>query len=214
MRRFSEGPDFGLTMINHNLAELLAEAKRPASVAASGRDKRITMRLSRDGPLLLGLTGLMTLAAFAANMAPLTQEASTAHYRLELQIGPTEKMFTPAEAAAQHPTTGEVMLGDVSIVGMPMAMMSMASGEIRHLEVHVISLDKGQIVTDAKVAIAVTGADSKKVEDVSVAKMYGVKEGPSDTHYGNNVSLHPGNYTVEITVNGEKAEFAVVIPAS
>ena len=74
MRRFSEGPDFGLTMINHNLAELLAEAKRPASVAASGRDKRITMRLSRDAPLLFGLTGLMTSAALAANMALLTQE--------------------------------------------------------------------------------------------------------------------------------------------
>jgi hypothetical protein len=185
-----------------------------ASVAASGRDKRITMRLSRDGPLLLGLTGLMTSAALAANMAPLTQEVRTAHYRLELMLGPAEKMFSPAEAAAQHPTTGEVMFGDASMVGMPMAMMSMAPGEMRHLEVHVFSLDKGQIVTDAKVAIEVTGANPKRVEDVAVTKMYGVKEGPADTHYGNNVSLHPGNYTVEITVNGEKAEFAVVIPAS
>ena len=106
------------------------------------------------------------------------------------------------------------MLGDVSMVGMPMAMMSMAPGEMRHLEVHVFSLDKGQIVTDAKVAIAVTGANSKKVEDVSVAKMYGVKEGPSDSHYGNNVSLPPGSYSIAITVNGEKAEFTVAIPAS
>jgi Fe2+ transport protein len=168
------------------------------------------MRLSRDALLLLGLTGLMTSAALAANMAPLTQEARTAHYRLELMLGSTEKMFSPAEAAAQHPTDGEVMVsGGMSMMGMPMA-----SGETRHLEVHVFSLDKGQIVTDAKVAIAVTGANPKKVEEVSVAKMYGVKEGPSDTHYGNNVSLPPGNYAVEITVNGEKAEFAVVIPAS
>ncbi len=44
--------------------------------------------------------------------------------------------------------------------------------------------------------------------------MYGIKEGIPDTHYGNNVSLPPGNYTVAITVNAEKAEFTVTVPAS
>ena len=167
------------------------------------------MRIRRNG-LLLGLTGLMTSAAVAANVAPLTQEARTAHYRLDLLIGPTEKMFSPAEAAAQHPTTGEVMVsGEMSMMGMSMDM-----GDTRHLEVHVFTLDKGEIVADAKVAIAVTSTNPKKVEDVSVAKMYGVKEGRSDTHYGNDVSLPPGSYTVVVIVNGEKAEFTVAIPAS
>jgi uncharacterized protein involved in high-affinity Fe2+ transport len=44
--------------------------------------------------------------------------------------------------------------------------------------------------------------------------MYGIKEGPADTHYGDNVSLPAGNYEVDIMVNGEKAQFTVAIPAS
>ena len=99
--------------------------------------------------------------------------------------------------------------GEMSMMGMSMDM-----GDTRHLEVHVFTLDKGEIVADAKVAIAVTSTNPKKVEDVSVAKMYGVKEGRSDTHYGNDVSLPPGSYTVVVIVNGEKAEFTVAIPAS
>jgi hypothetical protein len=44
--------------------------------------------------------------------------------------------------------------------------------------------------------------------------MYAIKEGPSDTHYGNNVSWPAGSYRVSVTVNGEKAEFTVAVPAS
>ena len=169
------------------------------------------MRIRLDAVIMLfELTGLMTSAAAATSIGLLVQQERTAHYRLELLLGPNEKMFSPAEAAAQHPTSGEVMAGgDLSMMGMSMDM-----GDTRHLEVHVYSLDSGKVVTDASVAITVTGANPKKPETVPVAKMYGIKEGPPDTHYGNNVSLPPGNYTVAITVNGERAEFTVAIPGS
>jgi hypothetical protein len=163
----------------------------------------------------LGLIWVVGAPAAAAELAPIKQEASTAHYRLDLQIGPTEKMFTAAETAARHPAEGEVMVSGKMSMAMPMAMMSTApGGGTRHLEVHVYSLDKGGVVTNAGVAIALTDTGSKKVENVPVAKMYGIKEGPSDTHYGNNVSLPPGSYSIEVTVNGEKAKFMVAIPAS
>jgi len=42
--------------------------------------------------------------------------------------------------------------------------------------------------------------------------MYGVKEGQADWHYGNNVSMPPGTYTVKVVVNGEQALFHVTIP--
>ena len=142
-------------------------------------------------------------------MAPIKSEAQTAHYRLELQIGPTEKMFMPADVAAKHLTDGEVMVGgSMSPMGMSMDM-----ADTRHLEVHAHSLEGGKAVTDADVAIAVTNSDTKKVEDVPAAKMYGIKEGPSDTHFGNNVSMPPGSYRIDVTLNGEKAEFNVVVPA-
>jgi hypothetical protein len=166
------------------------------------------LRLRNMG-LVLGLIGGLAAPVSAAEMPPIKQEATTTHYRVELQIGPTEKMFTPTEAAAQHPTEGEVMVGGMMSMGMLMDM-----GDTRHLEVHLYSLDKGETIADADVAIAVTDAASMKVQDVGAAKMYGVKEGPPDTHYGNNLSRPAGNYSIQVTVNGEKAEFTVAIPAS
>ena len=149
------------------------------------------------------------MPAFAAGTSPIKSETKTAHYRLELQIGPTEKMVSPADVAAKHLTDGEVMVGGKMSMGSSMDM-----ADTRHLEIHVYALDGGKVVTDAAVAIAVTNSDSKKVEDVPSAKMYGIKEGPSDTHFGNNVSMPPGPYSVGVSVNGEKAEFDVVVPAA
>jgi len=40
----------------------------------------------------------------------LTKTALTASYTMVLDVNPTEAMYTPAQVAAQHPTTGEVML--------------------------------------------------------------------------------------------------------
>jgi hypothetical protein len=174
-----------------------------AAAATGGK----AMRVLRDGLLLLGFIGLTTFSSEAGEAGLFKQEARTVHYRLELQIGPTEKMLTPADAAASDQTTGEVMVGgDMSMTGMPMDM-----GDVRHLEVHVYPLDKGEAVTDANVTIAVTNTASRNAEDVPVAKMYGIKEGLADT---NNVSLPAASYTIEVTVNGEKAEFALTIPAS
>jgi len=55
--------------------------------------------------------------------------------------------------------------------------------------------------------------DRQKADDVPIARMYGIKEGPSDTHYGNNGIMPPGNYTVEIAVKGEKAGLPVTVQA-
>ena len=97
-------------------------------------------------------------------------------------------------------------------MSMGMSPMAMNMGDTRHLEVHIYALDKGAVVTDAKVRIVITNTVSKKAEMVSATKMYGIKEGPSDTHYGDNVSLPSGNYSVDVTVNGEKAAFEITIP--
>ena len=166
------------------------------------------MHRFRNLVLLLGLIGATASPVVAAEMVSIKQEATTAHYRLELQIGATEKMFTAAEVAAKHLTAGEVMVGG----GMSMGM-SMDMGDTRHLEVHVYALDTGKVVTNAQVAITVTDTGSKKVQKISVAKMYGIKEGAADTHYGNNVSLPSESYRIAVTVNDETAEFSLAIPS-
>lgn len=148
----------------------------------------------------------------AAQMETITQKSQTAHYRLVLQIGPEEKMYSKAEAAKLHPTSGEVMasgtMGGMSMGG-DQAGMAM---DTRHLEVHVFSRTTGHVITDAKCSITVTSTAAQKSMAMPVAAMYGVVEGPADWHYGNNVSMPPGAYTIAVVVNGEHATFHVTIP--
>lgn len=156
-----------------------------------------------------------TLAASsgqAMDAMPVTARAETAHYRLVLQIGPEEKMYTRAEATRMHATSGEVMVsGKMADMDMKGGMSGMAM-DTRHLEVHVTDRATGRVVTNATCRITVTDDATGKAQVVPVAAMYGVKEGPSDWHYGNNVMMPPGPYTVTVVVNGEHATFRVTIP--
>jgi hypothetical protein len=61
----------------------------------------------------VGTTPPTTKPATASECTPgpgLTKTALTASYTMVLDVNPTEAMYTPAQVAAQHPTTGEVML--------------------------------------------------------------------------------------------------------
>jgi hypothetical protein len=162
--------------------------------------------------------GLMAVAAAVPGGAaampamPVTATAETAHYRLVLQIGPEEKMYSKAEAARTHPTSGEIMVSG-TMAGMPgMAAGQGMAMDTRHLEVHVTTRATGKVVTTATCRITVTDDAAGKSQVVPIATMYGVKEGPSDWHYGNNVTMPPGRYTVTVVVNGERAAFHVTIP--
>src|SRR5579859_4389929 len=136
----------------------------------------------------------------------IVREGRTAHFRLTLQIGPMEAMYSEADAKATHPTSGEVMLSGKMTGGMPSmdhAMPGMTSMPgMRHVELHAYSLKTGKAVPDASVTIVLIGADKKR-QRVPIARMYGVSEGLADLHYGNNMRVSPGTYAVDATVNGE-----------
>jgi len=94
--------------------------------------------------LILGVSGTYAPATASASMV---QKAQTAHYRLMLQIGPEEKMYSKAEVARLHPTSGEVMVSGA------MGGMSMHGGmamDMRHLEVHVYDRASGKVMTSAQ----------------------------------------------------------------
>jgi hypothetical protein len=165
--------------------------------------------LSRRTAMFFGLIAVAVAPAFASAptpAAPVKQQATTAHYRLELQIGPMEKVSSAAAVAAGGSKDGEVL-----IRGIAATPKDPATG--RHVELHVFAIDKATRVTDANVTITLTDA-GRKIITLPTAVMYGAAEGPSDTHYGNSVSLPPGNYTVDVTANGEKASFKIAVPAS
>ena len=163
------------------------------------------------------LVGIVALTFQARADDLVRSESTTTRYRLTLQIGPTERMYSEAEAQAKHPSSGEVMLtGKMAggMAGMDHAMSGMMTiPGMRHVELHVYSLNTGKVVTDARVTIALTGSDKRR-RLVPIARMHGVTEGLDDLHYGNNVMLNTGAYTVDATVNGEAAHFSVTIPAS
>jgi hypothetical protein len=163
------------------------------------------MKTFRGAVAPSGLLVAVVVSSAAMAAAPVTQQAQTAHYRIELDVGPMEEMFMQADVAAKHLTDGELMVSGNMATPKDMATA-------RHVEVHAYSLDQNATVTSATVSIAVTDA-AKNVQQLPIAKMYGIAEGPSDTHFGNNLSLPAGNYTIDAIVNGERATFRNYDPA-
>ena len=148
---------------------------------------------------------LLAVPASAAGFIHLIR--LTASYSLTLSVGPKETMYTAAEVKAKHPTSGEVMLDD----GMSMGGMAMGAGN-RHLEVQIKSRTTNKVLS---LMPSITLTDTTAMSGMAMAvklhvmAMYGVKEGMSDLHYGNNVKLTAGHiYKVVVIVKGEKATFS------
>lgn len=134
------------------------------------------------------------------------QSATTATYALTLAIGPSEKMLTPEEAKTAK--EGEVM------VSGEMAMEMSGMETTQHLEVFVKNQKSGALVSDQPVTIKITNNVTREETVMPVAVMYGLSEGVADTHFGNNVMLMPGNYTIVVAVGSELATFLVNMPGA
>jgi len=161
--------------------------------------------------LAVGALSLLGVGASASAQGSAPEhEALTPHYRMVLQFGPAEAMYTPAEAHAHHPASGEIMVGGKMAGGMEHEHDGMVMPERRHVELHVFSRATGKVVADAHVTIAIAGADNTWTS-VPIARMYGIESGPDDMHFGNNMSLPPGSYRVRASVNGERARFAFAL---
>jgi hypothetical protein len=104
-------------------------------------------------------------------------------------------------------TSGEVM------VASQMSPMSM-TGNTYHLELHVYNIKTGaaEVVPISSVGITVTNSSGTKTT-IPVAEMFDIGQGPTDFHYGNNVQLTAGNYTVDTNIGSENASFNVTISA-
>jgi len=155
----------------------------------------------------VGMALLLSGVAFAADAGVISERAQTTHYRLVLMIGPVEQMYSKAEAAKTHPTSGEITTGGQ----MQMAMSGMAM-DTRHLEIHVYSRATGKVVTTATCTITVVNRTTGMRMAVPIATMYGATEGTADWHYGNNVTMPPAAYDIIATANGERVTFHVTIP--
>jgi hypothetical protein len=135
--------------------------------------------------------------------------AATQSYNLSVQVGGMEPMYTPAEVAKNHPKRGEIIFqGQMQ---MPPGMEGMTNTSYppgwRHLEVHTFDKKTGNVVKTVMPQITVTNKVTGQVQNVPVVTMQGLADGVGDFHYGNNVLMPNGAYTVSVVVNGESANF-------
>lgn len=140
----------------------------------------------------------------AAAAGTLIKLGSTSSYNLVTEIGGLQAMYTPAQAASQHPKTGEEMFGGTMV--MPVDTTN-PSPDWHHLEVHIFDKKSGNTVKSTTPVISVTNATTGQTQPVPIVVMQGIVEGPSDYHYGNNVDLPKGQYTVTVVIGSETANF-------
>lgn len=130
--------------------------------------------------------------------------ASTSTYNLVAEVGGLQAMYTPAQASSQHPKSGEVMFG--GSMTMPPDTTNV-SPEWHHLEVHIFDKKTGNVVTTQNPVLTVKNDSTGQTQQVPVVVMQGIVEGPGDYHYGNNVDLPTGQYTVTVVIGSETANF-------
>ena len=130
--------------------------------------------------------------------------ATTASYNLVAEIGGLQAMYTPAQVSSQHPKTGEVMFGGT--MTMPPDIAN-ASPDWHHLEIHVFDKKTGNVIKTANPVLTVKNDATGQTIQVPIVVMQGIVEGPNDIHYGNNVDLPKGEYTVTVVIGSETASF-------
>jgi len=139
-------------------------------------------------------------ATNTTNLTPMQQNATTQDYRVALRLGPPAQMISINQ-------TLTAISGEVMVSGQISNVTSMNMTDRYQLEVHVYNITSGAVVTAQNVTIQIVNHATNQSLTVPVIMMYDVKAGPADTHFGNNVSLQPGSYTVIVNINGEKATF-------
>ena len=127
-------------------------------------------------------------------------------YKLTLTIGPVMPMLMPDQAAGAM--QGEVM---VPMPGMPVPqMVTTDQGQPvnHHLEVAIADKTTGAVISNTLPAITIRNQTTGASRDLTApAAMYDVTKGPTDLHYGNNVYLPDGTYTIIVTVTGDTVAF-------
>jgi hypothetical protein len=139
----------------------------------------------------------------AASGGTLIKVGSTNAFNLVAEIGPLQAMYTPSQAATQHPKSGEVMFSGEMV--MPPGNQS--SPDWKHLEVHIFDKKTGDVVKTLSPTITVSDTLSGKSLQIPNVAMQGVVEGGGDYHYGNNVYLPAGAYRVTVMVGSETTSF-------
>ncbi|HET6461996.1 MAG TPA: hypothetical protein VFG29_14540, partial [Syntrophales bacterium] len=158
----------------------------------------------RSNLLLTAALIVMTIYAVSARAGDMTKTATMDGLRVELHVLPAEPFFTADEVTVSHVKEGMLIMGGAK----PIATDA-ASHPNHHLVVHVFDVKTSKAITNAKVSMNFQllndkGKPSGAVVDVPIVVMQAIGKGPQSTHYGNNVVMRNGIYSITVKVNGKK----------
>lgn len=122
---------------------------------------------------------------------------------------------TMSASMATPMSGGNLSMPGGSMGGVPQTnMMAMATTDDgqpvnHHLEAHIYNRASGAVVTDMVPTITITNestGETRSLDDVMA--MYDIQVGMNDLHFGNNVYLPDGMYTIQAMVGQEMIQFA------
>jgi hypothetical protein len=165
-------------------------------------------KLSRIFQTALVLALAFTVSVDAKNVM---KTATVGDMRIELHILPAEPFFTADEVS-----TKKVKAGMLIISGAEPLSLEASTHPNRHLVVHIFNAKTGKAITTAKVTISFQPLDAKGKStgnsiNVPIVNMQVIGKGLESTHYGNNVVMPEGAYSVTVLANGKKVSFQVTV---
>jgi hypothetical protein len=158
-------------------------------------------------------TALLLVIAFtsSAEAGNVIKKATVDGMRIELNILSAEPFFTQDEV-----TSKKVKEGMLIISGAEPLSPEANTRPNRHLVVHIFDAKTGKAITTAKVSMNFQQLDAKGKPigdsvNVPIVIMQVIGKGSESTHYGNNVIMPAGSYSVTVAANGKKVVFQVML---
>jgi hypothetical protein len=154
---------------------------------------------------------LVIAFTFSADARDFMKPPTVGGMRIELHILPAEPFFTADEVAAKKVKAGMLIMGGAE----PLALDADTHPN-HHLVVHIFDAKTGKAITTAKASINFQQLDAKRKPigdsvNVPMVMMQAIGKGPESTHYGNNVIMPAGYYSITVVVNGKKVVFQVML---
>jgi hypothetical protein len=198
----------------NQIAEYVKFPALAGSRAAQLRARLRRWALITAAILVVAVSGLRAMPVpvrAATGGTVVSQTLVAGPYTLTLRIGPPLPLWSPEQARTKHPRNGDIIRRGPNIILLgPMARGSVTTPNY-HLDLHVALRSLGTVIRNVVVAITVTTPTGTVVQRVPVALSQGVRNGPSDIHFGNNISLKPGHYLIVVQVKRTTATFAVAL---
>jgi len=156
---------------------------------------------------------MAAFASLAAHARDIKATKSAGGYRIELNVLSAEP-FAGAGMAMGGSMSAHTGMMMVVKGGAAPVEADAASHPNHHLVVHVYDRASGKAAANAEVTITYVPLDkggraAGPQMSVPVVVMEAIGKGPGSTHYGNNVTMSPGAYRVDVTVNGTKVSFSI-----